>query len=111
MAKRTITTAEYQQLLGLMFLAIKHDETMQEITRAAMALVGEEEGPYCNFGHTGDAMDGSDGSPIARVEELLRKLKITIAKTGQQESPSMEGGPLGDAPLMQGPGGDPELME
>lgn len=69
MTQRTISRSEYFQLIGLLTLAKKHNETLKDIERAALAITKEVD----DLGHTADAVYGNR-SP----DELLALLDITV---------------------------------
>lgn len=76
--KKTITTAERLQLIGLLALAADLSKQIQAIERATATLLNEsDEGAGSGyFGHVTDAVYGSHGA-----DKLLRLLDIAVVDT------------------------------
>lgn len=75
-AKKTITTNQLHRLRTLLVAA---DEAQREVDRFAKEIgriVGEKD-PWAGF--VGDALTSDRGSTSARVDRLLKKLRLTVA--------------------------------
>ncbi len=66
---KTINQSEYLQLMGLLVLAKRHNDALNQIVDAVRAITGEED----DMGHSSDAVY-SDYS----ADELLKKLDIRV---------------------------------
>jgi hypothetical protein len=71
--KTEISRNEYLQLVGLLVLAKRHNDALDEIVRAAAEITGESD-EYGGFGLTGDVAYGHDPD----ADALLRHLEITV---------------------------------
>jgi hypothetical protein len=70
--KKTVTKSEYLQLVGLLTLAKKHNEWLEDLRVAALAITQEAD----EHGHTGDAVYGDYSADM-----LLDRLNITVEDT------------------------------
>lgn len=84
--KTTITTHEYVQLVGLKTLADGHLLALSDISGAILAITGEENetGDPDTDGHAGDLIWAGN----VRVEDMLRKLGITVEEREPAPSPA-----------------------
>lgn len=74
---KTITKAEYNQLVGLGTLAAMHQKHMDDICLAVREITGEPEESY----HATDfVFDGANG-----LREMLKRLDITVEKPPQAQ--------------------------
>lgn len=78
-SKKSITQAEYYQLLGLRSIADKYNEMAKNCAVAARDITQEldHDGKPDDMGHTYDCIYGSRA-----VEEMLELIGLTIEKTG-----------------------------
>lgn len=74
--KKTITHAEYLQLLGLRLIADRHQSAMDELSKAAAAITGETD----ELGHTYDYVWSN-----RELDEMLDvlELKVELPATGK----------------------------
>lgn len=73
---RTITRAQYLQLLGLVTLARHHNAALNDIVAAALDITDErdEEGKRNQWGHTSDLIYSEES-----LDAKLGYMKITVA--------------------------------
>lgn len=74
--KSKITKSEYLQLLGLFTIADQHQKVCDDAGKSASEIIGED---YTD-GSISDAMWGDSGEVSTRVDEMLRRAKITVKK-------------------------------
>jgi hypothetical protein len=76
---KTITTAQYLQLIGLMAVAERHNVQLKEIEKAVEEIVLSPDADHDHVehvrGHVSDLTYGSRG-----VDEFLRILEVTVQK-------------------------------
>lgn len=75
---KTITQAQYYQLIGLRAAADKQHAVLDAITKAAQGITGEveDDGSPAFGGHTMDYIWGSD-----EIDSLLKRLQIEVTSS------------------------------
>ena len=76
--KKTVTSSERLQLIGLTTLAARVNAQQSELIRAAAAIIGEGEDNEIGYGSDLISQAGFQGDPVNDVDRTLRHMEIEV---------------------------------